>query len=48
MSDRFKDYNPDQMYFLPPSLNAWLPESHLANFISDAVDEVVGFQWTLT
>ncbi|HKZ57537.1 MAG TPA: IS1182 family transposase [Thermodesulfovibrionales bacterium] len=37
---RFKEYEPDQMLLLPPSLKEWLPEEHLANFISDIVDEL--------
>jgi transposase len=35
---RFRDYNPDQDFLLPPSLREWVPEDHLANFISDVVD----------
>jgi hypothetical protein len=34
----FKPYNPDQLYLLPPALRDWLPEGHLALFISDVVD----------
>ena len=37
-SQRFRDYSPDQDFLLPPSLREWLPEGHLANFISDVVD----------
>src|SRR3990172_1306321 len=40
MSARFKPYNPDQTFLLPPSLRDWLPEDHLAYFISDTVDEL--------
>jgi transposase len=36
----FKPYNPDQLFLLPPSLRDWLPEGHLALFISDVVDEL--------
>jgi transposase len=36
----FRPYNPKQGYLLPPSLDDWLPESHLARFISDAVDSM--------
>jgi len=44
---RFRDYQPDQLLLLPPDLRDWLPEDHLANFISDVVDtldlsEVIG------
>jgi transposase len=31
-------YQPGQMLMLPPSLDEWLPEGHLAYFISDTVD----------
>jgi hypothetical protein len=34
----FKPYNPDQLYLLPPALRDWLPEEHLALFISDVAD----------
>jgi len=42
MSKGFKAYNPDQMFLMPPSLRDWLPEDHLAYFISDVVT-VYGF-----
>jgi transposase len=31
-------YEPDQDFLLPPSMREWLPEGHLALFISDTVD----------
>ena len=34
---RFKDYSPDQQLLLPPDLNDWLEEGHLAYFIRDVV-----------
>jgi transposase len=34
----FKPYDPDQLFLLPPALRDWLPEGHLALFISDVVD----------
>ena len=37
---RFKAYSPDQLLLLPPSLKDWLPEDHLAYFVSDLVDEL--------
>ena len=40
MEIRFKPYAPDQMLLLPPSLRDWLPEDHLAYFVSDVVDEL--------
>jgi transposase len=37
----FKPYTPDQLLLLPPALQDWLPESHLAVFLSDVVDHAV-------
>jgi len=34
----FKPYNPDQLYLLAPAIRDWLPEGHLALFLSDVVD----------
>jgi transposase len=36
----FRQYEPDQMLLLPVSLREWLPEEHLAYFISDVVDHL--------
>jgi len=36
----FRPYLPDQDFLLPPSLRDWLPESHLAYFVSDVVDQL--------
>ena len=33
-------YLPDQDFLLPPSLKDWLPEHHLAYFVSDVVDQL--------
>jgi transposase len=38
MSKTFRPYLPTQDFLLPPSLNEWLPENHLAYFVSDVVD----------
>ena len=38
MPREFRPYEPDQGLLLPPSLRDWLPEDHLAFFISDAID----------
>jgi transposase len=38
MSKTFRPYEPDQMLLMPPSLADWLPEQHLARFVSDLVD----------
>lgn len=41
MSDsRFKPYEPDKPLMLPPNIRTWLPEDHLALFISDMVDSL--------
>lgn len=40
MSRPFKEYSPDQMYLMPPSLRDWLLEDHLAYFICDVVDQL--------
>lgn len=34
----FKPYSPDQLFLLPPALRDWLPEGHLALFLSDVVE----------
>ena len=38
MSKTFRTYCPEQQLLLPPSLRDWLPEGHLALFVSDVVD----------
>ena len=38
MATTFRPYAPDQETFLPPSVRDWLPEKHLAYFVSDTVD----------
>ena len=38
MGTSYRPYQPDQAYLLPPSLREWLPEDHLAYFISDTID----------
>lgn len=35
---RFIDYEPDKPLELPPDIRKWLPDDHLALFISDVVD----------
>ena len=37
---RFRPYTPGQLLLLPPDMNDWLPEDHLAWFISEVVDEL--------
>jgi transposase len=38
MSTSYVAYVPEQSLLLPPSLHEWLPQGHLAYFISDTVD----------
>jgi transposase len=38
MPTSYREYSPDQGLLLPTSLSEWLPEDHLAYFISDAVE----------
>lgn len=40
MATTFRRYTPEQSILLPPSLRDWLPEGHLAYFISDTVDNL--------
>ena len=40
MSDKFRAINRDTAYLLPPSLQDWLPEKHLARFVVDIVDQL--------
>ena len=37
----FRVFAPDQMLLLPPSLDEWLPEGHVARFVAELVDEVL-------
>ena len=50
MSKTYLPYEPDQQLLLPAALQEWLPDDHLAYFISDVVDQLdieVGCQkWT--
>lgn len=38
--NRFIPYNREQQYLLPPSMNDWLPENHLARFIVEVVEQL--------
>ena len=40
MSKTYLPYDPDQQLLLPQALREWLPEGHLAYFISDVVDQL--------
>ncbi len=39
MPTTFRPYTPEQSLLLPPSPSDWLPEGHLAHFISDMIDQ---------
>lgn len=38
MAKTFRPYEPDQLLLLPPAIGDWVPEGHLARFVSDLVD----------
>ena len=38
MSKQFRNCNLDQAFLLPPSLQDWLPEGHLARFVAEVVE----------
>jgi hypothetical protein len=40
MPKRFRSYDLNQIYLLPPSLQEWLPEGHLARFIAGVTAEL--------
>lgn len=40
MGKTYRPYHPDEEFLLPPSLRDWLPEEHLAYFVSDVVDNL--------
>jgi transposase len=40
MAKTYRPYVPEQVLLLPPSLRDWLPEDHLAFFVSDLIDHV--------
>ena len=40
MDKRFRVCDLDQQFLLPPSLQDWLPENHLARFIADVTNEL--------
>jgi len=37
----FRSFDPDQILLMPPSLDEWLPEGHLARFVAELVDEAL-------
>ncbi len=40
MTKSYRPYNPQQQFLLPPSLQDWVPEDHLARFVSDVVESL--------
>ncbi len=40
MSVRFRSINRSTPYLLPPSIDEWLPDSHLARFVVDVVNQL--------
>ena len=40
MSKTYLPYDPDQQLLLPAALQEWMPQDHLAYFISDVVDQL--------
>jgi transposase len=40
MAKTYRPYLPDRNFLLPPSPSDWLPEDHLAYFVSDVVDQL--------
>ena len=40
MSDKFRTIDRDTPYLLPPSMQDWLPENHLARFIVEIVEQL--------
>ena len=40
MAKTYRPYVPEQDLLLPPSLREWLPEHHLAYFVSDLIDQL--------
>ena len=40
MSRIYMSYDPEQRLLLPPDLREWLPEEHLALFVSDVVEQL--------
>jgi transposase len=40
MGKSYRPYYPDSDLLLPPSLREWLPDDHLAYFVSDVIDQL--------
>ncbi|MEC5178753.1 transposase [Arthrobacter sp. CG_A4] len=39
INKRFKAFEPDAVMLVPPSLEEWLPQGHLARFVGELVDD---------
>ena len=40
MSHNFRDYDQNQLFLMPPSVQEWVKEDSLARFMSDVIDEM--------
>ena len=40
MAKKYRSYEPDQLFLMPPNPHEWLPEDHLAYFVSELVDDL--------
>ena len=40
MSSKFRTVDRDTLYLLPPSVQDWLPDDHLARFVVDIVERL--------
>jgi transposase len=40
MSYNFRDYDQDQLFLMPPSVQEWVKEDSLARFLSEVIDEM--------
>jgi hypothetical protein len=47
MAANYLPYDPGQLLLLPEAIQDWLPEGHLAHFISDTVDTLDWVRSTL-
>lgn len=45
MAKTYRPYLPEQDFLLPPSPRDWLPDNHLASFVSELVDELDLSAW---
>ncbi|MGC8511650.1 MAG: transposase, partial [Acidimicrobiales bacterium] len=44
MNKTFRHYDQRQQFLIPPSIDEWLPEEHLARFVSDLVEEALDLE----